>query len=116
MGGLVFARIEPIVDSLLPQEQAGFRRGRSATDQITLLTQGIEYSFSAKTKAGAVIMDLTTVYDTIWHRSFACKLLRLLLDRHIVSVIMELVCYYSFVFTTCICAQSRLQRLKHDIP
>ena len=32
MERLTYARIEPIVDPLLSQKQAGFRRGRSTTD------------------------------------------------------------------------------------
>jgi len=64
---LIYARVKTITDPLLPQEQAGFRQGRSAVDQVTLLTQGIEDSFSAKKKAGAVFVDLTAAYDTIWH-------------------------------------------------
>ena len=64
MERLIYARIEPIVDPLLPQEQPGFRHGKSTTDQVTLLTQGIEDSFSAKKKAGAVFIDLTAAYGT----------------------------------------------------
>ena len=36
MERLIYARVEPIVDPLLSQEQAGFRRGRSTTYQVTL--------------------------------------------------------------------------------
>jgi len=36
---------------------------RSAVDQVTLLTQDIEDSFSAKKKAGALFVDLKTAYD-----------------------------------------------------
>ena len=97
---LIYARIEPIVDPLLPQEQAGFRRGRSTVDQVTLMTQDIEDCFSAKKKAGAVFIDLTAAYDTVWHRGLTCKLLRLLPDRHMVSMIMELVRNRSFTLTT----------------
>jgi len=32
---LTYARVETITDPLLPQEQAGFRVGRSAIDQVT---------------------------------------------------------------------------------
>ena len=56
---LVSSRIEPIVDPLLPREQAGFRQGRSTVDQTVLLTQHIEDSFETKKKAGAVFVDLT---------------------------------------------------------
>ena len=52
---LIYARVEPLIDPLLPQEQAGFRRGRSTVDQVTLLTQSIEDAFEAKKKAGAVL-------------------------------------------------------------
>jgi len=62
---LIYARVETITDPLLPQEQAGFRHGRSAVDQVTLLIQNIEDSFSAKKKAGAVFVDLTAAYDTV---------------------------------------------------
>ena len=66
MERLIYARIEPIVNLLLPQEQAAFRRGRSTTDQVTLLTQGIEDSFSAKKKAGAAFVNLTAAYMTLY--------------------------------------------------
>ena len=35
---LIHSRIDPVVDPQLPREQAGFRRGRSTVDQVTLLT------------------------------------------------------------------------------
>ena len=55
----IYARVDPIIDPLLNRDQAGFRHGRSALDQVTLLTQHIENSFSAKKKAGTVFVDLT---------------------------------------------------------
>ena len=64
---LIYARVEPLIDPLLPKEQAGFRRGKSTVDQVVLLTQNIEDSFEAKKKTGAVFIDLTAAYDTVWH-------------------------------------------------
>ena len=113
---LIYGRVEPIVDPLLPKEQAGFRCGRSTVDQVTLLTQDIEDSFSAKKKAGAVFVDLTAAYDTVWHRGLTCKLLRLLPDKHMVRMIMELVRNRSFTLTTGDSKRSRLRRLKHGVP
>jgi len=97
---LIYARVETITDPLLPQEQAGFRHGRSTVDQVTLLTQDIEDSFSAKKKAGAVFVDLTAANDTVRHRGLTCKLLRLLPDRHMVHMVMEMVGNRSFTLTT----------------
>ena len=53
---LIYARVEPIIDPLLPQGQAGFRRGRSTAAQVTLVTQDIEDIFSAKKKTRAVLV------------------------------------------------------------
>ena len=88
---LIYARVEPLIHPLLPKEQAGFRREKSTVDQVVLLTQNIEDSFEAEKKAGAVFIDLTAAYDTVWHRGLTCKLLRILPDKHMVRMILELV-------------------------
>ena len=113
---LIYAHVEPLIDPLLPKEQAGFRHRKSTVDQVVLLTQNIENSFEAKKKAGAVFVDLTAAYDTVWHRGLTCKLLRLLSDKHMVRMIMELVQNRSFTLTTGDNKQSRLRRFKNGVP
>ena len=113
---LIYARVKPLIDPLLPKEQAGFRRGKSTVDQVVLLTQNIEDSFEAKKKASVVFINLTAAYDTVWHRGLTCKLLRLLPDKHMVKMIMELVRNRSFTLTTGDSKQSRLRRLKNGVP
>jgi len=113
---LIYARVETIADPWLPQEQAGFRHGRSAVDHVALWTQDIEDRFTAKQKAGAVFVDLTAAYDTVWHRGLTCKMLRLLPDRHMVHMIMEMVSNRSFTLTTGNSQRSRLRRLKNGVP
>ena len=83
-------------------------------DQVVLLTQNIEDSFEAK-KAGAVIVDLTAAYDTVWCRGLTCKLLKLLPDKHMVQMIMELVWNRSFTLTTGDSKPSRSRRLKNGL-
>ena len=113
---LIYARVEPLIDPLLIKEQAGFRRRKSTVDQVVLLTQNIEGSFKAKKKAGAVLVNLTAAYDTVWHRGLTCKLLRLLPDKHMARMIIELVRNRSFTLTTGDSKQSRLRRLKNGVP
>ena len=113
---LIYACVEPLINLLLPKEQAGFRRRKSTIDQVVLLAQNIEDSFKAKKKAGAIFINLTAAYDTVWHRGLTCKLLRLLPDKHMVKMIMELVRNRSFTLTTSDSKQSRLRRLKNGVP
>ena len=54
-----YARVEPLIDPLLPKELVEFRRGKSTVDQVVLLTQNIKDSFEAKKNAGAVFVNLT---------------------------------------------------------
>jgi len=93
---LIYARVETINDPLLPQEQAGFRHRRSAVDQVTLLTQDIEIAFQLKRSRNCVCGP----QSSLWHRGLACKLLRLLPDRHMVHMITEMVSNCSFTLTT----------------
>ena len=57
-----------------------------------------------------MFVDLTATYDTIWHSSVTCKLLHFRLDRHMISLITELVCNQSFILTT---GTGKLNTLKH---
>ena len=65
--------------------------------------------------AGAVFVNLTAAYDTVWHRGLICKLLRLLPDKHMVRMIMELLRNRSFTLTTGDSRQSRLKRLRNGL-
>ena len=113
---LIYARVEPLIDPLLSKEQVGFRNGKTTVDQVVLLTQNIKDYFEAKKKTGAVFVDLTAAYDTVWHRGLTCKLLRLLPDKRMVRMIIELVRNWSFILTTGDSKQSRLRRLKNSVP
>ena len=113
---LIHSRVEQIIDPHLPPEQAGFRRGRSTLEQVTRMSQDIEDCFEDKKKAGAVFIDLTATYDTVWHRGLACKLFRLLPDKHMVKMIIELVYNRSFTLNNGRGKKSRLRRLKNGLP
>jgi len=113
---LIYAGVEPIIDPLFPQEQAGFWHRRSATDQVILPTQDIEDSLLAPKKAGAVFGNLAAAYDTVWHWDLTCKLLQLLPDGHMVRIIMEMVGNLSFTITKGDVKRSRLRRIKNGVP
>jgi len=81
------------------------------------VTQDIKDSFSAKKKTGTVVfVNLTAAYNIFWHCGLTCKLLRLLSDRHMVHMIMEMVSNCSFALTTRNGQRGRLRRLKNSVP
>ena len=57
---LIYARVEPTINQLVPKEQAEFRRRKSTVDQVVLLTENIE-DFCCR------FVDLTAAYDSVWH-------------------------------------------------
>jgi len=71
---LVLHRVSPEVEKLLSPEQAGFRRNRSTCEQVAALTTHIEDGFQQQLKTGAVFLDLTAAYDTVWHTGLLYKL------------------------------------------
>ena len=81
-----------------------------------MLTLNIEDSFEANKKTVAMFVDLTAAYDTVWHRGLTCKLLRLLPDKHMVWMIIELVRNRSFTLTISDSKPSKLRRLKNGLP
>ena len=85
-------------------------------DQTVLHTQNTEDSFEDKKKAGTVFIDLIAAHDTVWHRGLTCKLLRLVPDKHMVRMIMELFRNRSFTLLIGDSKQSRLRRLRKGFP
>jgi len=80
-------RLEPIVDPQLPDNQAGFRRGRSTIQLVVNLTDYIEAYFEENQKAGLVLVDLTTAYDSVWQQGLTLMLPRVIPDRRLVRFI-----------------------------
>ena len=93
---LIYNRLLPVVDPQLPREQAGFRPGRSTVEQVVKLTEDIETAFENRKKCGAVNVDLSAAYDTVWHRGLALKMLQLIPNKHMVQFIRELITNRSF--------------------
>jgi Reverse transcriptase (RNA-dependent DNA polymerase) len=56
---LILQRIEPLIDTVVPDSQAGFRKHRSCTEQVLALISHIEAGFERKLKTGTVFNDLT---------------------------------------------------------
>ena len=70
---LALQRISLTVEGLLSPDQAGFSKGRSTCDQVAAFTTFIENGFQQDLKTGAVFLDLTPAYDTVWDTGLLYK-------------------------------------------
>ena len=63
-----------------------------------------------------MLVNLAAAYDTVWHRSLTCKLLRFLPDKHIAGIIMKLVRNRGFTMTMGDSKPSSFRPLKNSVP
>ena len=91
MKRLIYNRILPIVESVLPEEQAGFRPNRVKLNQVVFMTENIKFALSKNTKGGTVLVDLSAAYDTVWHRGLTLKLLQVIPSKDMVRMIMSMI-------------------------
>ena len=93
---LIYNRLLPVVDPQLSCEQAGFRPRRSTVEQAVKLTEDINTAFETGKKCGAVLVDLSAAYNTVWHRGLTLKMLCLIRSKHMVRFVQELITNRSF--------------------
>ena len=97
---ILLTQIEPIVDKLLPKEQAGFRKGRSTAEQMAKLTETIEDAFDKTEITGSVFIDLIAAYDTFLHQGLRVKLRRMLTSNQLINFTVELLYTRSYTLFT----------------
>ena len=61
-------------NSVIPHNQAGFRKGRSTIDHIVKLTTQIKQQFARRKSVLATFFDVKKAYDTVWHARLLYKL------------------------------------------
>lgn len=88
-------RILPDMERILTPDQASLHRGRSTCDQVLVLTTFVENDFQRNLKTGAVFIDLTAVYNTVWHTGLLVKVSWVLLPW-VTSVVELFLCDRQF--------------------
>ena len=65
---------------------------------MTLLIDDIEAGFERNDECGAVFIDLSAAYDTVWHRGLTLKLNNVIPDKSLVNFIMTMIASRSFTW------------------
>lgn len=71
---LLFLNRIILKDSLIRDEQFGFRSCHSAQHQLVRLTEHIIHGFNFRQSTGVVFLDIEKAFDTVWHDGLITKL------------------------------------------
>ena len=77
---MILNRLNPLIETMIIDQQAGFRPGKSTTGQLLNLTQHIEDGYERGVVTGTVFGDLSAAYDTISHKRLLNKIDRMTSD------------------------------------
>ena len=77
---MILNRLNPLIQIMIIDQQAGFRPGKSTTGQLLNLTQHIEDGYERGVVTGTVFVDLSAAYDTISHKLVLNKIYRMASD------------------------------------
>ena len=74
-------------NSIIPVNQAGFRKGRSTVELLTKLTTDIKGQFARRKCILATFFDITKAYDQVWHSRLLFKLKSIGLTGHVYNYV-----------------------------
>jgi len=81
MERVILNRWQKQMEEALPASQSGFRKDRCTTEQALAFTSLVESGFERQDRTGAVFVDLTAAYDTVWNEGLLLKLARVVKCR-----------------------------------
>lgn len=112
---LILNRITPAIETLIPNEQAGFRPKRDCSDQVLSLTTYVENGFEMKKKSVSVFLDLSAAYDTVWREGMLIKLIKAIPCIKVVTLIDKMLKNRLFqVFSNH--TKSKFHKLNNGLP
>ena len=77
---MILNRLNPLIETMIIDQQAGFIPGKSTTGQLPNLTQHIEDGYERCVVTGTVFVNLSAAYDTISHKLLLNKIYRMTSD------------------------------------
>jgi hypothetical protein len=70
----LFNRMQPETDNVLPEEQAGFCKGRSCMDQVYILIEILDSRRRLRLPTYACFIDLKQAFPSTWRDAIWCRL------------------------------------------
>ena len=87
---IIQRRIQPRIEEVLNESQAGFRRDRSTTEQITNITNIIEKIRDSRGYVFHNFIDFKKAFDRVWHKALWHTMKKFNIGKHLTELIKEL--------------------------
>ena len=87
---ILLKRLKPLIEPILSEEQAGFRAGRSTTEQIFNLRILIEKYCNHQRELWHGFIDFQKAFDTVWHQGLWAIMEHHNIDQHLTRCIRSL--------------------------
>ena len=87
---IILNRLKPQAEKIIAEEQAGFRAGRSTTEQIFILRILCEKYLQHQQDLYHVFIDFKKVFDRAWHAALWANMKKYNISTNLIHVIKNL--------------------------
>ena len=87
---IILNRLKPQAEKIIAEEQAGFRTGRSTTEQIFNLRIICEKYLQHQQDLYHVFIDFKKAFDRVWHAALWATMKKYNISTHLIQVIKNL--------------------------
>lgn len=86
---ILVARINDHLEenNILPDEQGGFRKGRSTVHQLKTITSHVKSNLTIKKSTGIILADIQKAFDSVWHDGLVYKMIQLNFPSYIIRIV-----------------------------
>ena len=87
---IILNRLKPQAEKIIAEEQAGFRAGKSTTEQISNLQILCEKYLQHKKDLSHVFIDFNKAFDRVWHAVLWATMKKYNIGANLIRVIRNL--------------------------
>ena len=87
---IILNRLQPLAEEIIAEEQAGFRAGRSITEQIFNLRILCEKYLQHQQNFYHVFIDFKKAFDRVWHEALWATMMKYNINASIIRAIENL--------------------------
>ena len=87
---IILNRLRPQAEEIIAEEQAGFREGRSTTEQIFNLRLLCEKHLQHQQELYHVFVDFKKAFDRVWHEALWATMKKINIGKRLISTIQQL--------------------------